>query len=229
MLPEVIRVRVIHPFGPPVVTPLILSAACYETFQIRYALRRGWSAWLGNNGQSSHDVRSGSLRLHCHKRCSPLDHDSRPKSFRHPPRCPYAVREASACSVSSDVWYDALFSHLFWHMLDRRVALIFWQFIIIFSPYIIAGPIFIRGILISFYGLFQEQSQHWTSQHTATTAGLFLDVSVAGIIGSVFFTTTRTFIFLHKMARLRRCAVLPHKPSLPQPYSYYEYYGCPTL
>jgi hypothetical protein len=64
-------------------------------------MRRGWSAWLGNNGQSSHDVRSGSLRLHRHKRCSPLDHGSRPKSFCHPPRCPYTVREASAWCVSA--------------------------------------------------------------------------------------------------------------------------------
>lgn len=31
-----------------------------------------------------------------------------------------------------------------------------------------------------------------TSQHTATTAGLFLDVSVAGIIGAALFTTTRS-------------------------------------
>jgi hypothetical protein len=190
MLPEVIRV--IHSFGPPVATTLLLSAAFHETFQIRYALMRGWSAWLGNNGQSSHDVRSGSLRLHHHKRCSPLDHDSRPKSFRHPQQCLYMVREASAWYVSSDGWYDALFSHLFWHVLDRRVALIFWLFIITFSSYIKAGRIFIRGILISFYSFFQAQSQHSTSRHTATTAGLFLDVSVAGIIGSVLFTTTRT-------------------------------------
>jgi hypothetical protein len=151
MLPEVFRV--IHSFGPPVATPFLLSAACHETFQIRYARVRVWSAWLGNNGQSSHDVRSGSLRLHRHKRYSPLDHDSRPKSLRHPQRCPYTVREASACCVSSDGWYDALFSHLFWHVLDRRVALIFWLFIIIFSSYIKAGRTFIRGILISFYGL----------------------------------------------------------------------------
>jgi hypothetical protein len=96
-------------------------------------------------------VRSGSLRLHRHKRCSPLDHDSRPKSLLHPPRCPYKVREASVC-VSSGGWYDALFSHLFWHVLDRRVALIFWLFIIIFSPYIRVGHTFIRGILISFFG-----------------------------------------------------------------------------
>jgi hypothetical protein len=160
---------------------------------------RGWSAWLGNNGQSSHGVQSGSLRLHRHKRCSPLDHGSRLRSFRHPPRCPYTVREASVWCVSSDGWYDALFSHLFWHVLDRRVALIFWPFIIIFSSYIKPGPIFIRGILISFfsfYGFFQAQSQLWTSQYTATTAGLSLDVSVAGIIGSVLFTTTRTlYIF----------------------------------
>jgi hypothetical protein len=84
-------------------------------------------------------------------------------------------------------------SHLFWHDLDRRVALIFWLFIIAFSSYIRAGRTFIRGILISFYGFLQEQSQHWTSQHTA---GLFLDVSVAGIIGSVLFTTTRTLYIL---------------------------------
>jgi hypothetical protein len=170
MLPEVIRV--IHSFDPPVATSLLLSASCHETFQIRYALMRGWSAWLGNNGQSSPDVRSGSLRLHRHKRCSPLDHDSRPKSFRHSQRCPYTVREASACFVSSDGWYDALFSHLFWHVLDRRVALIFWLFIIIFSSYIRARRTFIRGILISFYGFSQAQSQNSTSQHTATTAGL---------------------------------------------------------
>jgi hypothetical protein len=89
-----------------------------------------------------------------------------------------------------------LFSHLFWHVLDRRVALIFWLFIIIFSSYIKAGRIFIRGILISFYGFSKAQSHHWTSQHTATTTGLFLDVSVAGIIGSVLFTTTRTLYIL---------------------------------
>jgi hypothetical protein len=91
-------------------------------------------------------------------------------------------------------WYDALFSHLFWHVLDRRVALIFWLFIILFSSYIRAGRTFIRGILTSFYGFFQ--GQHGTSQHTATTAGVFLDVSVAGVIGSVFLTTTQTlYIF----------------------------------
>jgi hypothetical protein len=158
-------------------------------------------------------VRSGSLRLHRHKCCSPLDHDSRPKSFHHPPRCPYTVREASAWCVSSDGWYDALFSHLFWHVLDRRVALIFWLFIIIFSSYIKAGRIFIRGILISFYGLSKAQSQCWTSQHTATTTGLFLDVSVAGIIGSVLFTTTRT---LYSLAQDGSFTVLSCAPSLIQ-------------
>lgn len=174
-----------------------LSAAHHETVQTRYALPRAWSAWLGNNGQSSHDVRSGSLRLRRHKRYSPLDHDSRP-NFRHPPRCPYTVREVSVWCVSlrRDGWYDALLSHLFRHVLDRRVALIFWLFIIIFSSYIRAGHTFIRGSLISFYGFFQAQTQHSTSRHSATTTGLSLDVSVAGIIGSVLFTTTRTlYIF----------------------------------
>ena len=98
-------------------------------------------------------------------------------------------------------WYEALFPHLFWHVLDRRVALIFWLFIITFSSYIKAGRIFIRGILPSFYGFFQ--GQYWTSpsQHTATTAGLFLDVSVAGILGSVL-TTIQTLYISYKMARL---------------------------
>jgi hypothetical protein len=86
-------------------------------------------------------------------------------------------------------------SHLFWHVLDRRVALIFWLFIITFSSYIRAGRNFFRGILTSFYGFFQNR-QHGTSQHTATTAGIFLDVSVAGVIGSAFLSTTRTlYIF----------------------------------
>ncbi len=91
--------------------------------------------------------------------------------------------------------YDALSFHLFWHVLDRRVALIFWLFIITFSPYIRAGRIFIRGILTSFYGFSQGQRQHWTSQRTATTTELFLDVSVAGIIGSVFLTTTKNPLY----------------------------------
>jgi hypothetical protein len=207
MLPEVIRV--IHSFGPPVATSLLLSAVYHETFQTRYALRRGWSAWLGNNGQFSHGVRSISLRLHRHKRCSPLDHDSRPKPFRHPPRYPHTVREASAWCVSSDLWYDALFSHLFWHDLDRRVALIFWLFIITFSSYIRAGRTFIRGILISFYGFFQAQSRHSTSQHTATTAGL--SSMCLWPVLSVLYSSPQLepFIFWHKMARLRCRAVLP--------------------
>src|SRR5216684_3995690 len=94
-------IRVILYFGPPAAMLLLLLAACRGTFQIGY-VPRGWSAWLGNNGQFSPDVRSGSLRLHRHKCCSLLDHDSRPKSFPHPQRRLYTVCEASVWSVSSD-------------------------------------------------------------------------------------------------------------------------------
>jgi hypothetical protein len=53
------------------------------------------------------------------------------------------------------LWYYALFTHLFWHVFDRRVALIFWLFMIIFSSYIRMERLSFRGILTSLYGLFR--------------------------------------------------------------------------
>ena len=208
MLPGVIRD--VHSFGLPVTTPLLLSAAAMRHF--KSDTHRGEGGLLGLATTDNPYTTCG--QDHCVFTIANAafllitTHDRSPFVIPYDVRTRFARRLRGMSAPGG--WYDALFSHLFWHVLDRRVALIFWLFIIIFSSYITAGCIPIRSIRISFYGLFQAQSQQWTSQHNATTAGLLIDVSVAGIIGSVLFTTTRTFIFLHKMACLRCRAVLPH-------------------
>lgn len=131
-------------------------------------------------------------------------------------------------------WYDALFSHLFWHVLDRRVALIFWLFIILFSSYIRAGRTFIRGILTSFYGFFQ--GQHGTSQLTATTAGLFSVFSsmcLWPVLSVLYFPPQpEPCLFSHKMALFMTVSCVPslaQSPALYQLYPHYAPHGRPTL
>lgn len=131
-----------------------------------------------------------------------MTHDRSPFVIPHDIRTWFVRRlRGVSAHVSSDGWYDALFSHLFWHVLDRRVALIFWLFIITFSSYITTGRTFIRGILTSFYGFF-EYKVSIGLHNTLRPQRDFSSMCLWPVL-SVLYSSPQleSFIFSHGMAR----------------------------